>query len=137
LLAEPPASKSHAPTSQWLTDPEQAHAEECFGLADVGVLYALLDTFANDSTELFPGSRLEGDGDDRTLAIPALTGADVRTFGRIAGSSLNTGASGQVRPWASINMLALNEWVTVERSASELRIRLGDRARKLYGPLEN
>jgi hypothetical protein len=93
----------------WLTNAKQAHEDACFGLADVGGLCALWATFANDSTALFPGSRFEGEADDRALVVPAMAGADIRTFGRIAGSSVNTGASGQVRPWAAIHMLALND----------------------------
>jgi hypothetical protein len=33
-----------------------------------------------------------------------------------------------VRPWLAIHTLALNDWIAIERSASELRIRLGERA---------
>jgi hypothetical protein len=64
------------------------------------VLHAVLASFANDSTELFPGSQLVGEGDDRTLVIPAMTGADIRTFGRISASSVNTDASGHGAPLA-------------------------------------
>ena len=63
-----------------------------------------------------------------------MAGADIRTFGRIAGSSVNTGASGHMRPWAAIHTPALNDWIVVERSVSELRIRHGERARKLNEP---
>ena len=131
MLAEPGAVQLPREIWAWLTNAEQAHEDTCFGLADVGVLYALWATFANDSTVLFPGSRFEGEGDDRTLVLPAMAGAEIRTFGRIAGSSVNTGASGHVRPWAAIHTLALNDWVEVERSVSEMRIRLGERARQL------
>jgi hypothetical protein len=74
LLAEAGTAQLPCAIFRWLTDPERAYEDTCFGLADVGVLYAVLASFANDSAEL-------------------------------------------------------NDWLVVERSVSEMRIRLGERAR--------
>lgn len=48
----------------------------------------------------------------------------------MAGSPLEDG-SGHVRVREALRTLALNKWVEVEETVAELRIRLGERARKL------
>ena len=53
--------------------------------------------------------------------------------GKIAGSTLEDG-SGHVRVREALRTLALNKWVNVEETVGELRIRLGERARKLHEP---
>ena len=51
--------------------------------------------------------------------------------GKIAGSAVETDKSGHVRMRAALRVLVLNKWVEVEEAVGELRIRLGERARKL------
>jgi hypothetical protein len=50
--------------------------------------------------------------------------------GQIIGSPLDDG-SGHVRVREALRTLALNKWVDVEQTVGELRIRLGERGRRL------
>ena len=52
---------------------------------------------------------------------------------KIAGSPIETHKSGHVRVREALRVLLLNKWVEVEQTVGELRIRLGERARKLDG----
>ena len=54
--------------------------------------------------------------------------------GKIAGSPIETDKSGHVRVRAALAVLQRNKWVTVEQTVGEIRIRLGERARKLNEP---
>ena len=80
---------------------------------------------------MFVGGAFEGEGDHRTLVVPGGIGADLRMRGKIAGSSVETDKSGHVRVREALRVLLLNKWVEVEQTVGELRIRLGERARKL------
>jgi hypothetical protein len=100
-------------------------------LMDVGVLYGVLASFANDDTTLFPNARFEGDADDRTLIVAAGIGSDLRTHGQTAGSPLDPSGSGYIRVRPALAVLALNGWLDVEQTVAELLIRLGERARAL------
>ena len=51
-----------------------------------------------------------------------------------AGSPVETDRSGHVRVRAALATLHRDKWLTVEQTVAELRIRLGERARKLNGP---
>ena len=65
---------------------------------------------------------------------PACVGADLRMRGKIAGSPLEADTSGHVRVREALRVLARNEWLTVEQTVAEIRIRLGERAKPLrYG----
>jgi hypothetical protein len=64
------------------------------------------------------------------LVVPGGVGADVRMHGRIAGSPVEDG-SGFVRVRSALATLARNMWVEVEQTVGELRIRQGERAKKL------
>ena len=50
--------------------------------------------------------------------------------GKIAGSPLEDDGSGHVRVRGALRVLAHNGWVEVEQTVAEMRIRLGERARK-------
>jgi len=80
---------------------------------------------------LFVGGRLEGEGPDHSLVVPgAGIGADVRLHGQIAGSPIEEGSS-HIRVRPALATLHRNKWLTVEQTVAQLRIRLGERARKL------
>jgi hypothetical protein len=93
---------------------------------------SLLGAFANHDPRLFVGARFEGEGADRTLVVPGGVGADLRMHGRIAGSPIEDG-SGHVRVRAALRVLARNDWLVVEQTVAELRVRRGERALKLNG----
>jgi hypothetical protein len=102
-------------------------------LMDVGLLVAILGAFWNNDPSLFVNGAFDGEGDERTLVVSAGIGADLRMHGQIAGSPLEDG-SGHVRVREALRTLAVNKWITVEQTVGELRIRLGERARKLAPP---
>lgn len=99
-------------------------------LMDIGVLVAVLGAFANDDPSVFVGGRFEGKDGDRILFVPGGVGSDLRLFGKIAGSPPEDG-SGHVRVREALCALALNEWIEIDQTVGELRIRLGERARNL------
>ena len=51
--------------------------------------------------------------------------------GKIAGSPLEDDGSGHARVRGALRVLAHNGWVVVEQTVADMRIRLGERARKL------
>ena len=81
--------------------------------------------------QLFANAHFEGEGDHRTLVVPGGIGGDLRMRGKIAGSPLEDDGSGHVRVRGALRVLAHNGWVEVEQTVAEMRIRLGERARKL------
>jgi hypothetical protein len=130
LLAEPGAVQLPRTLYAWLTS-DAARETGAITLMDVGVLYGVLACFQNDDASLFPNARFEGDAPDRALILPGGTGFDLRTHGQTAGSPLDPSGSGHVRLRPALAALALNEWLEIEQSVAELRIKLGSRARKL------
>jgi hypothetical protein len=85
------------------------------------------------TTRPFVDGGFEGEGADRALVVPGGVGADIRLHGKVAGSPIENG-SGQVRAREALRTLALNQWVDVEQTVGELRIRLGERTRRLSEP---
>ncbi len=130
LLAEPGSVQLPRILFRWLTG-DSARETGAITLTDIGVLYGVLACFQNDDASLFPNARFEGDADARTLVVPAGIGADLRTHGQTAGSPHDASGSGHVRLRPALAVLALNGWLEVEQTVGELRIRLGERARKL------
>ena len=100
---------------------------------DLGLLAALLGAFANDDPRLFVDGQFDGEGNDRALVVPGGVGSDLGMHGRIAGSPLEDG-SGFVRVKAALAVLQRNKWITTAQTVGELRILLGERARKLNDP---
>jgi hypothetical protein len=133
LLAEPGSVQLPRILFRWLVG-DEARETGAITLADIGVLYGVLASFANDEGSLFPGARFEGDADDRTLILPGGIGSDLRTHGQTAGTPHDPGGSGHVRLRPALTVLALNEWLTVEQPVGELRIRLGERAQPEWEP---
>jgi hypothetical protein len=66
----------------------------------------------------------------REKSRPAI-GDDLQMHGRIAGSPVETDGSGHVRVRHALSVLVANRWVEVEQTVGEMRISLGERARKL------
>jgi hypothetical protein len=135
VLAEPGAVQLPRFVFRWLVS-DEAREEGAWSLMDVGLLVAVSGAFANDDASVFVDGRFDGDGDSRTLVAPGGVGADLRMFGRVAGSPIEDG-SGHVRVREALRVLAANRWVELDVSVSELRIRLGERARRLSEPTEN
>ena len=100
---------------------------------DLGLLAALLGAFANDDPRLIRWRPVRRGGHRSRARLPGGVGSDLRLFGKVAGSAIETGGSGHVRVRAALATLARNKWITIELSASEMRIRLGERALKLAG----
>ncbi len=113
----------------WLLD--DGAREGDWTLMDLGLLVAVLSAFENRDPAFFVGARFEGEGDERTLVVPGGVGSDIRLYGMIAGSSMASDGAGHVRVRTALATLARNDWIAVERSVSELRIRLGVRVLKL------
>lgn len=129
LLAEPGTVQLPRFVFGWLVG--GAARDGAWSLMDLGLLAGILGAFANDDPRLFPGGRFEGEGDDRVLVVPGGVGSDLRLHGAIAGSPVETGGSGHIRVRHALSVLVANKWVEVEQTVAELRIRLGERARKL------
>lgn len=90
-------------------------------------------SFANDDPSVFRGGRFEEDQAGLTLVVPAGIGSELRLHGQIAGSPLEDGI-GHVRVKSSLAVLPRNRWFEVEQTVGEIKIRLGERARKLDEP---
>lgn len=98
---------------------------------DVGLLVGLLAAFHNHDAAIFPGGRFaEAEDGELTLVVPGGVGADIQMYGAIAGSPIEDG-SGFVRVRSALATLARNKWVEVDQTVGEMRISLGERARKL------
>jgi len=108
---------------EWLRDSRNA----AFTVADIGLLYALLAMFEN-RTSLFMGGRFEEQSREPVLILKE---EELRFPGGRNNDPLLSGHSGYVRERVSLRTLRRTGWFEVEREAGELRIRLGERAKKL------
>jgi hypothetical protein len=114
LLAEPGAVQlPRFAVHSWLVGHE-AH-EGAWSLMDLGLLAALLGTFANRDPSLIVGARFDEEGDDLTLVVPGGIGSSIHFHGRIAGSPLE-GGSGFVRGRPALTVLKRNRWLEVEET---------------------
>jgi hypothetical protein len=66
--------------------------------------------------------------------LTLVSGSEIKLVNRVEGSALDT--NGGVNVQASLVVLARNGWLELERSAGEIRIRLGRRAKELRSPGE-
>lgn len=112
----------------WLVGAEAR--EGAWTLMDLGLLVGLLGAFENRDSSLLVGARFDDQDGELTLIVPAGTGSGMRFHGMIAGSPLE-GGSGFVRGHQALAVLVRNGWFTVEQTVGDLRIRLGEPARKL------
>jgi hypothetical protein len=63
--------------------------------------------------------------------FPALSGGDIRFQGRANGDSLDSTDSGHVRVRVALSACVRNKWLTAEQAGGQLRIKLGERAKKV------
>jgi hypothetical protein len=98
-----------------------------FTVADLGLLSALLLMFENQQS-VFIGGRFETiDGEP----VMILREEQLRFPSSANNNAMTSGHSGFIRETAALRTLVRNKWFEVERSAGELRIRLGERAKKV------
>ena len=97
------------------------------------LLVGLLGAFQNRDASIIVGARFEEKDDgELTLIVPGGVGSDLRLFGKVAGSPTEDG-SGHVRVRPALATLHRNKWLTVQQTVGEMRISLGEWARKLAG----
>jgi hypothetical protein len=65
------------------------------------------------------------------LIVPGAIGGNIRFQGRANGDSLDSTDSGHVRVRVALSACVENEWLTAEQAGGQLRIKLGERARKV------
>jgi hypothetical protein len=98
-----------------------------FSLADLGMLAALLGMFWNEQT-LFIGGRFIREDDEPVLVLRE---EELRFPTPLGGSTMASDGSGFVRERAGLRVLTRNGFFQVERDGSDIRIRLGQRAKAL------
>jgi hypothetical protein len=94
-----------------------------------GLLATLLLSFEN-RVPIVKGGRFEENKGEVTL----VSGSEIKLVNRTEGSTLDT--NGGVNVQAGLVTLARNGWLELERSAGEIRVRLGRRAKELKSPEE-
>ena len=129
LLAEPGSVQlPRYCVHDWLLDAGAREGD--WTLMEVGLLAGLLGAFANRDAKLVIGGRFEEDDAGLTLVAPAGVGSDLRLFGKVAGSPLEDG-SGHIRVKPALKVLQHQGWIEMETTVGELRITLGERAKRL------
>lgn len=104
-----------------------------WGVSEVGLLTVLLLSFENQTPILKDGRFVENDG-ELTLVAPWGTGSEIPLVNRVQGSVHD--GNGGIKVRASLAALARNGFLEVEQNVGEIRIRLGERAKKLRSPAE-
>lgn len=133
LAALPPRAKWAEPGSvelpryvfQFLSSARKGRGT--FSIADLGMLAAMLGMFWNEET-LFIGGHFIREGDEPVLILRE---EELRFPTPLGGSAMVSDGSGFVRERAALRVLARNGFFQVERNGSDIRIRLGDRAKAL------
>jgi hypothetical protein len=98
-----------------------------FTIADLGMLSVLQLMFENQES-LFIGGRFEMiDGEP----VLILREDQLRFPSSMNNDAMTSGHSGFVRETMALRTLVRNKWFEIERSAGDLRIRLGERAKKV------
>jgi hypothetical protein len=72
------------------------------------------------------------EGGELVLVAPWGTGSEVKLVNRVEGSVHD--GNGGIKVRSSLAVLHRNGWFRVEQSVGEIRIRLGERAKKLRSP---
>jgi hypothetical protein len=104
-------------------------------VADTGMLVVMLQQFEN-RTPLIAGATFEEEDGEPVLVIPGAIGGDIRFQGRANGDSLDSTDSGHVRVKVALAACLQNKWLTAEQTGGKLRIKLGERAKRVErGPL--
>jgi hypothetical protein len=99
----------------------------------LGLLTVILLSFENQTPILKDGHFAEENG-ELVLIGPQGTGSEITLVNRTQGSPYD--GNGGIRVRASLVALARNNWLEVEQTVSEIRIRLGKNAKELRSPAE-
>jgi hypothetical protein len=94
----------------------------------------ILAVFENEDARLIANARLETVEETPVLVIAGGVGADLRFSGAIGGSPLGDSESGFVKLRPALRTLQRNDWLAIEQTAAETRVRLGPRALELKNP---
>ena len=113
----------------WLVGPE-AH-EGAWIVLDLGLLVVIRGCFANRNATPFVGGQFWRPTATLSWLIPGGIGSEVRLRGQIGGDPVLPDGPGFIRTRPALNTLVRNEWIEVERTVAETRIRLGSNAREL------
>jgi hypothetical protein len=111
---------------EWVRDSRNGE----WTVADTGMLVVMLQQFEN-RTPLIAGATFEEEDGEHVLVIPGAIGSDIRFQGRANGDSLDSTDSGHVRVKVALSACVRNKWLTAEQAGGQLRIKLGERARKV------
>jgi hypothetical protein len=130
IYAEPGSIELPRTVFSWLVA-EVNRDGAAWGISEVGMLAAILLSFENRIPILKGGSFVEEAG-ELVLAAPWGMGSEVPLVNRVQGSTLD--GNGGVKVRSSLATLHRNNWLVVEQSVSEIRVRLGENARKLRNP---
>jgi len=110
----------------WLQSPKDGSMT----VADLGVLTAFLFMFENQ-VSLITGATFEEEDGETVLVVPGAIGGDVRFQRGANGDALDSSDSGHVRVRVALSACVRNKWFTAEQAGGQLRIKLGERARKV------
>jgi hypothetical protein len=111
---------------QWL----ESSQDGAWTVCDVGMLVVILGMFENRSAALIPGSHFEEPADgELELVVPG--GSAQFRLGPGSNGTPGVLDSGQVREHAAMKTLIDNGWVDGTVDGMGLRLRLGEKAKKL------
>jgi hypothetical protein len=74
---------------------------------------------------------LEEEDGEPVMVVPGAVGGDLRFQGRTNGNSLDSTDSGHVGVREALSACVRNKWLTAEQAGGQLRIKLGERAKKV------
>jgi hypothetical protein len=130
VYAEPGSIELPRYVFQWLLAESNRDGAN-WGVSEIGLLATILLSFENRQSVIQNGQFVEHDG-ELTLVAPWGTGSEIKLVNRVQGSVHD--GNGGVKVRASLATLTRNGWLEVEQSVDEIRIRLGERAKKLRSP---
>jgi hypothetical protein len=102
-----------------------------WAISEIGLLATIMFSFENQ-TPILKDGRFEDKDGELTLVGPWGTGSEVKLVNRVEGSVHD--GNGGIKVSASLVALARNNWLEVEQTVSEIRIRLGKNAKELRTP---
>jgi hypothetical protein len=104
---------------QWVTNGK----DNTFDVTDLGVLAAVMFSFAGETAALFARARF-----DRADGTPTIT---VHDAGQRVGLVFGADATGTMNVRVSLHVLARNKWIDMTGKGGTLRIQPGERMRKI------
>jgi hypothetical protein len=111
---------------QWLRDSREGE----WTIADTGMLVTMVQQFEN-RTPLIAGPTLEEEEAEPVMVVRGAIGGDLRFQGRTNANSLDSTDSSRVRVREALSACVRNKWRTAEQARGQLRIKLGERPRKV------